>query len=144
MLDEIAPEVAAQHERLVESVLKILWDLKLKVGHSIRSTADLLALAKSDMTVRTALLEARLIWGEREIFADAMQRFRAKVVAGSSMLPSSARARRGRRPVGMARRSVSARITSWPRSTAGWSRSSTSCGRYRTRSTTRAVSAPSI
>ena len=74
----------AQHERLVEAVLKILWDLKLKVGHSIRSTGELLALAKSDMTVRTALLEARLIWGEADIFADAMQRFRAKVVSGSA------------------------------------------------------------
>ena len=73
-----------QHERLVESVLKILWDLKLKVGHSIRSTSELLALAKSDMTVRTALLEARLIWGDDAIFADAMQRFRAKIVSGSA------------------------------------------------------------
>jgi [protein-PII] uridylyltransferase len=73
-----------QHERLVESVLKILWDLKLKVGHSIRSTSELLTLAKSDMTVRTALLEARLIWGDDAIFADAMQRFRAKIVSGSA------------------------------------------------------------
>ena len=74
----------AQHERLVEAVLKILWDLKLKVGHSVRSTAELLTLARSDMTVRTALLEARLIWGDQAIFADAMQRFRAKIVAGSA------------------------------------------------------------
>ena len=73
-----------QHERLVEAVLKILWDLKLKVGHSIRSTSDLLTYAKSDMTVRTALLEARLIWGDRTIFDDAMKRFRAKIVTGTT------------------------------------------------------------
>jgi [protein-PII] uridylyltransferase len=73
-----------QHERLVESVLKILWDLKLKVGHSIRSTSDLLAYAKSDMTVRTALLEARPIWGDRAIFDDAMKRFRTKIVTGTT------------------------------------------------------------
>src|SRR4051794_24322519 len=41
------------HERLSEAVLHLLWDLKLKVGHSLRSTAQLIALAKKDMTIRT-------------------------------------------------------------------------------------------
>ena len=31
----------------------LLWDLKLKVGHSLRSIAELIALAKQYMTVRT-------------------------------------------------------------------------------------------
>ena len=73
-----------QQEAAVQAVLPLLWDLKLKVGHSIRSIADLIALAKSDMTVRTALLEARLIWGEQAIFDEAVQRFRAKIVAGTA------------------------------------------------------------
>ena len=73
-----------EQEQAVEAVLPLLWDLKLKVGHSVRSSAELLTLAKSDMTVRTAFLEARLIWGEQAIFDEAMKRFRTKIVAGTA------------------------------------------------------------
>jgi [protein-PII] uridylyltransferase len=73
-----------EQERAAEAVLHLLWDLKLKVGHSMRSTAQLIALAKSDMTVRTAFLEARWIWGEEDLFDAAMRRFRKEVVAGTA------------------------------------------------------------
>ncbi|HEU5285936.1 MAG TPA: bifunctional uridylyltransferase/uridylyl-removing protein, partial [Sphingomicrobium sp.] len=67
-----------------EAILHILWDLKLKVGHSLRSVSELVALAKKDMTVRSALLEARLLWGEEQLFDLAMRRFRKEVVAGTA------------------------------------------------------------
>ena len=73
-----------EQEQRVQAALHLLWDLKLKVGHSVRSTADLITLAKSDMTVRTAFLEARPIWGDDAIFTDATGRFRSKVVSGSA------------------------------------------------------------
>jgi [protein-PII] uridylyltransferase len=50
-------------ENVIESMLYILWDLKLKVGHSSRTVADCLRLAKSDITIRTALLEHRFLGG---------------------------------------------------------------------------------
>jgi [protein-PII] uridylyltransferase len=75
---------SSKQEAVIQAVLHLLWDLKLKVGNSSRSIAELLALAKSDMTVRTAFLEARLIWGEHSIFDQAMKRFRAKIVAGTA------------------------------------------------------------
>jgi [protein-PII] uridylyltransferase len=50
-------------ESVIESMLYILWDLKLKVGHSSRTVADCLRLAKSDVTIRTALLEHRFLGG---------------------------------------------------------------------------------
>ena len=71
-------------EPRAEAMLHLLWDLKLKVGHSLRSTAELLSLSKQDITVRTAFLEARPIWGEDAIFELAMQRFRKEVVAGTA------------------------------------------------------------
>jgi len=71
-------------EQVVESVLYLLWDLQLKVGHSLRSTAELLKLAKKDMTVRTAFLEARLLWGSEDVFEQAARRFRSKIVSGSA------------------------------------------------------------
>jgi len=71
-------------EQAAEAILHLLWDLKLKVGHSLRSVAELIALAKKDMTVRTAFLEARLLWGEESLFDLAQRRFRKEVVAGTA------------------------------------------------------------
>src|SRR4051794_29827213 len=75
---------AADVERASEAILHLLWDLKLKVGHSIRSAPQLIALSKSDMTVRTAFLEARWLWGDEKLFDAAMRRFRKDIVAGSA------------------------------------------------------------
>jgi len=74
----------AEDERAAEAILHLLWDLKLKVGHSIRSTAQLIAFAKKDLTVRTAFLEARWLWGDDKLFDQAMRRFRKEVVAGTA------------------------------------------------------------
>ncbi|WP_281825059.1 [protein-PII] uridylyltransferase [Jannaschia rubra] len=54
-------------ESVVESMLYILWDLKLKVGHSTRAVKDCLRLAAEDYTIRTALLERRLICGDARL-----------------------------------------------------------------------------
>jgi [protein-PII] uridylyltransferase len=74
----------AEAERASEAILHLLWDLKLKVGHSIRSPAQLVAIAKKDMTVRTAFLEGRWLWGNDKLFDEAMRRFRKDLVAGSA------------------------------------------------------------
>jgi [protein-PII] uridylyltransferase len=78
-----AKSPSADQERTAEAILHLLWDLQLKVGHSIRSTAQLIALAKKDMTIRTAFLEARWLWGDEKLFDIAMRRFRKDVVAGT-------------------------------------------------------------
>jgi [protein-PII] uridylyltransferase len=73
-----------EQERAAQKMLHLLWDLNLKVGHSVRSTAQLLALAREDMTVRTAFLEARWLWGDDAVFDLAFNRFRKEIVAGSA------------------------------------------------------------
>jgi len=75
---------SADQERSAEEMLHLLWDLKLKVGHSVRSIPQLIALARQDMTIRTAFLEARWLWGDQPAFEVAMRRFRKEVVAGSA------------------------------------------------------------
>ncbi len=70
-------------EKTVEALLYLLWDMQLKVGHSLRSTDELMTLARKDMTVRTAFLESRLLWGSEAIFEEAWRRFRTRIVAGS-------------------------------------------------------------
>ncbi|HXH00043.1 MAG TPA: DUF294 nucleotidyltransferase-like domain-containing protein, partial [Sphingomicrobium sp.] len=71
-------------EQVAEALLYLLWDLKLKVGQSMRTVDEAIAVGRSDMTVRTALLEQRWIWGDEELAAEAARRFRSEVVAGSA------------------------------------------------------------
>jgi [protein-PII] uridylyltransferase len=77
-----APKTHEQES--AQALFHLLWELKLKVGHSVRSLAELLQQAKKDMTVRTSLLEARALWGDSALFDLAMRRFRKEVVAGSA------------------------------------------------------------
>ena len=53
----------AWSEQVIETMLYSLWDLGLKVGHSSRSLDEMVRQAKSDLTIRTALLEAPLCVG---------------------------------------------------------------------------------
>lgn len=66
-------------EQVIESMLYALWDLGLKVGHSSRSLDEMVRQAKGDVTIRTALLEARYVWGDTELYDEAQRRFRADV-----------------------------------------------------------------
>ncbi|MEO8936019.1 MAG: [protein-PII] uridylyltransferase, partial [Burkholderiaceae bacterium] len=54
------PEAAA-----VESLIGMLWDLGFEVGHSVRTIPECLTEAERDVTVATALLEARPVAGDR-------------------------------------------------------------------------------
>ncbi|MFN7158907.1 MAG: DUF294 nucleotidyltransferase-like domain-containing protein, partial [Erythrobacter cryptus] len=45
-------------EQVIETMLYLLWDLGLKVGHSSRTIGDALRMAREDLTIRTALLES--------------------------------------------------------------------------------------
>jgi [protein-PII] uridylyltransferase len=71
-------------EQVVEYLLYALWDLGLKVGHSTRSVEECLRQGKADFTVRTALLEARYLWGEQALFNGLKKRFDADIVRGSA------------------------------------------------------------
>ncbi|PPB79932.1 UTP--GlnB (protein PII) uridylyltransferase GlnD [Albidovulum inexpectatum] len=65
-------KMTAWAESVIESMLYILWDLRLKVGHSSRTVADCLRLGREDYTIRTALLERRYICGH-EPLADELR-----------------------------------------------------------------------
>ena len=70
-------------EQVIEAMLYFLWDLGLKVGHSSRTPEDMVRLAKDDVTIRTALLEGRYVWGDQELYEEARRRFWAEVVTGT-------------------------------------------------------------
>src|SRR5690606_2855024 len=70
-------------ESLVEYILYLLWDMGLTVGHATRSVDDCIRLARTDLTIRTAVLEARYLWGDRALFDELTARFDAEVVKGT-------------------------------------------------------------
>jgi [protein-PII] uridylyltransferase len=79
-----AGKASPKLERATEAMLHMLWDLKLKVGHSVRSIDDMIFYAKRDMTIRTACLESRLVWGDQDLYEVAGRRFRKDVVPGTA------------------------------------------------------------
>ncbi len=71
-------------EQVIESMLYMLWDLGMKIGHSSRSLDEMVRMAKDDLTIRTALLEARYVWGDQELYDEASARFQRDVVADTA------------------------------------------------------------
>ncbi|HKR20071.1 MAG TPA: [protein-PII] uridylyltransferase [Stellaceae bacterium] len=81
----LLPYKATPHtEQVVEYMLYALWDLGLKVGQSTRSINETIAQAKADLTIRTAILEARYIWGEQAIFDAMKAAFDSEIVKGNA------------------------------------------------------------
>jgi [protein-PII] uridylyltransferase len=77
----LLPYKATPHtEQVVEYMLYALWDLGLKVGQSTRSIDETLRQALADLTIRTAVLEARYIWGDQQLFFDLKRRFEAEII----------------------------------------------------------------
>ena len=70
-------------EQVIEGMLYLLWDLGLKVGHSSRTISDTMRMAKEDLTIRTALLEGRLVWGDQPMYEELRRRFWDDVWKGS-------------------------------------------------------------
>ena len=70
-------------ESVIESTLYILWDLKLKVGHSSRTVADCLRLGADDFTIRTAMLEHRFLSGDAALAAELDARLRKDLFQGT-------------------------------------------------------------
>jgi len=71
-------------ESVAEYMLYVLWDLGFKVGHATRTVEQCVKLGTADMTIRTALLDARLIHGDRQLFAEFEDRFKNEVIAGTA------------------------------------------------------------
>ncbi|WP_435310725.1 [protein-PII] uridylyltransferase [Primorskyibacter sedentarius] len=71
-------------ESVIESMLYILWDLRLKVGHSSRTVKDCLRLGAEDFTIRTAMLEQRYICGDVGIAEQLEERLWSDLFKGTA------------------------------------------------------------
>ena len=48
---------------IIEKLLYLAWDAGLKLGHRVHDVEDIVPSSKEDITIRTAFMEARLIYG---------------------------------------------------------------------------------
>ncbi|MCE1240523.1 MAG: [protein-PII] uridylyltransferase [Azonexaceae bacterium] len=66
----LLPQAAsAATEAKLERLVGHFWDIGLEIGHSVRTISECLNEAAADITVQTALLEARLLTGSDKLFA---------------------------------------------------------------------------
>jgi [protein-PII] uridylyltransferase len=73
--DDPGPVLAGRLERMVG----LLWDIGLEIGHSVRTVEECLEEAKGDLTIQTALVEARLIVGNYALFQRMVAEFRKQL-----------------------------------------------------------------
>ncbi len=72
-------------ESVIEYMLMLMWDLGQKVGHATRSVEQTIRLSLADITIRTAVLDSRLIHGDASLLAELEQRFANEVVRGTAV-----------------------------------------------------------
>ena len=50
-------------KEIIEKILHILWDCRLKLGHRVHEVSELFEVSKRDITIKTAMIESRFIEG---------------------------------------------------------------------------------
>jgi len=71
-------------EKISDRMLYLLWDLSLDVGYSVRSAGDCLEQLGLDITVRTAMLDARFLAGNPSAWDDFSSRVFTRVQGDST------------------------------------------------------------
>ena len=61
-------DIPTHHNAAIEAFITACWDIGLEIGSSVRTVSECVAEATRDVTVQTALLESRLLCGERKLF----------------------------------------------------------------------------
>jgi [protein-PII] uridylyltransferase len=70
----------ALSQKVIEFILYILWDMGMKVGHATRTIDECITLSRSDITIRTAILESRFICGNANLERELTARFDKEIV----------------------------------------------------------------
>jgi len=74
----------AHTQTFAEAFFRFLWDIGLNVGQSVRSVRDCLSLARTDVTIMTNLMEARLLVGDEGLLANLVHK-----LASPTLWPSA-------------------------------------------------------
>jgi len=55
-------------QEMIEKILYILWDAGLKLGHRVHEVGELFEVSKTDITIKTSMIESRFIEGSRHLW----------------------------------------------------------------------------
>ena len=75
-------KLTAGTEKIISSILMVLWDLGFKVGHATRSIYEAISHANKEMLSKTAMLECRLLIGDKKTFRTFKEKFKKKCIIG--------------------------------------------------------------
>ncbi len=70
-------EESATTKAVLEQFLMLLWDIKLEIGHSVRTVSECIEESARDITVATNIMEARLLAGSQRLFDEMKQKTNA-------------------------------------------------------------------
>ncbi|WP_430459736.1 [protein-PII] uridylyltransferase [Thalassolituus sp. LLYu03] len=62
-----------QHAERLQGFITLLWDIKLDVGHSVRTLDECVTEASKDLTIITNMMESRVIAGDNALLHDLKQ-----------------------------------------------------------------------
>lgn len=70
---------AERASKLSEAILYLLWDVGFQVGHSVRSLSESISIAREDIVSRNSMIDARLLWGNGEVFEMLQERLEDEI-----------------------------------------------------------------
>lgn len=59
-----------QTQNMIEKILYILWDTGIKLGHRVHEVEELFEVSRTDITIKTALIESRMIEGSSFLWTE--------------------------------------------------------------------------
>ena len=79
LADDLSPDTDPALKTQIESFIGHCWDAGLEIGSSVRTLTECLAEAEKDVTVKTSLIESRLVTGNATLFDSFQTQFRAAI-----------------------------------------------------------------
>lgn len=82
LIEETRGKLDPRVSELIETMVRMLWDIGFKASITTRTIAGTIIEANKEMESKTAYLEARLVTGDADLFADFQQQFLKKCIVG--------------------------------------------------------------
>ena len=69
-----------KHKEALQSFITLLWDLKLDIGHSVRTLDECVSEAKKDLTIITNMMESRTLAGNETLLTQLHERTDSRII----------------------------------------------------------------
>lgn len=75
-------KLPTETKELITSWVTLLFDIGLQVGQAVRSISECIKEANRDNTIKTSMLNTRLVTGDRELLGELESRFQKQCIVG--------------------------------------------------------------